>query len=307
MSTLFDVVIVGGSFAGLSAALQLGRARRRVLVVDAGRPRNRFAAASHGVLGHDGKAPDALLAEARQQVSAYPTVELHQGEVCHAETAGGRFVVTLSDERTFDARRVIIATGVSDLLPDCPGLQERWGETVLHCPYCHGYEMRDRPLGVLAAHPLSAHQAAMLPDWGPATYFTQGRYEPDEETRQLLVTRGVAIERQPIVNLLGKPPALDAVELQDGRRIPINALFVAPATQMTSPIAHLLGCGFEAGVHGPMIVTDPWKATTVEGIFAAGDAARPMHSIALAIADGATAGIGAHHSLVKDCSHRAKD
>lgn len=300
MSALYDVIIVGGSFAGLSAALQLGRARRRVLVVDSGLPRNRYAAASHGVLGHDGKTPLALLTEARGQVSAYPTVELMTGEVEHASNGAGRFAIRLADGRTFEARRLILATGISDTLPDIAGLHERWGVTVLHCPYCHGYEMRDRPLGVLAAHPMAAHQASMLPDWGPTVYFTQGRFEPDAEALKLLSARGVAIERQPIVALLGDAPALDAVELSDGRRVPVNALFVAPATGMASPVAHQLGCGFEDGFLGPVITTDEWKTTTVRGVYAAGDAARAMHSVTLAMADGAMAGIGAHQSLVRE-------
>ncbi len=301
LSILYDVLIVGGSFAGLSAALQLGRARRRVVVFDSGLPRNRYAAAAHGVLGHDGKAPAALLGEARKQVSTYPTVALVSGEVAQASNAAGRFAVRLADGRSFEGRRVILATGISDTLPDIPGLKERWGATVLHCPYCHGYEMRDRLLGVLATHPMAAHQAAMLPDWGPTVYFSQGRFEPDEKARALLSARGVVIERQPVAALLGDaPPALEAVALSDGRRVSVNALFVAPATQMASSIAHQLGCAFEEGVLGPVITTDDWKATTVRGVYAAGDAARAMHSITLAMADGAMAGVGAHQSLVRE-------
>lgn len=300
MNSRHDVIIVGGSFAGLSAALQLGRARRRVLVVNSGLPRNRFSTQAHGVLGHDGKPPNEFLAEARRQVLEYPTVELQSGEVKHATRDGDCFTATVANGQTFETRRLILATGVSDTLPDLAGLQERWGKTVLHCPYCHGYEVRDRPLGVLAAHPMAAHHASMLPDWGPTAYFTQGRFEPDDEQLTLLSARGVTIERQPIVALLGEAPALDAVQLSDGRRVPVSALFVAPATQMASPIAHQLGCSFEDGFLGPVILTDEWKATTVPGVYAAGDAARAMHSVTLAMADGATAGIGAHQSLVKE-------
>jgi thioredoxin reductase len=297
---LFDAIVVGGSFAGLSAALQLARARRRVLVIDAGLPRNRFADAAHGFLGHDGKAPTAILREAMCQLMAYPTVDAVRGEALTAAAEGDGFTVTVSDGRSVRARRLVLATGVADTLPDVPGLKERWGATVLHCPYCHGYEVRDRPLGVLANHPLAAHQAAMIPDWGPTTLFTQGRFEPDAEQLAHLALRGVTLEREPVVELLGEAPGLDAVRLADGRVITVNALFVAPSTRMASPLAQQLGCAFDDGVFGPVIRIDDWKATTVPGVFAAGDAARAMHNATLASADGVLAGVGAHQSLMRE-------
>jgi thioredoxin reductase len=298
---LHDVIVVGGGFAGLSAAMQLARARRRVLVVDAGLPRNRFAEASHGFLGQDGKAPLEILRQAACQVAAYPTVEIVRGEALEARReVTGDFVVEISGGRTAKARRLVLAIGVADTLPDVPGLKERWGATVLHCPYCHGYEVRDRPLGVLANHPMAAHQAAMIPDWGPTTLFTQDRFEPDAEQLAHLAARGVTIERRPVVELLGDAPALEALRLSDGRVVPINALFVAPSTRMASPLAEQLGCVFDDGLLGPVIRTDDWKATSVPGVFAAGDAARAMHNATLASADGVMAGVGAHQSLIRD-------
>lgn len=297
---MLDVIVVGGSFAGLSAAMQLARARRTVLVVDAGLPRNRFADASHGFLGQDGKPPAQIVREAGCQVAAYPTAEIAKGEALSAEAVPGGFVVTLAGGRTVRARKLVLATGVVDVLPDLPGLKERWGASVVHCPYCHGYEHRDRPLGVLASHPMSAHQAAMIPDWGPTTLFTQGRFEPDQEQRALLDARGVAIERSPITALMGDAPDLTAVQLADGRVVPLSALFVAPAQRMASPLAESLGCAFDDGPLGPIIRADDWKATTVPGVFAAGDAARPMQNATLASADGVLAGVGAHQSLIRD-------
>jgi thioredoxin reductase len=297
---LLDVIVIGGSFAGLSAALQLARARRRVLVIDAGLPRNRFADAAHGLLGHDGKAPAAIMREAMRQLTAYPTVEILRGEALNAAAHPDGFTVTVSDGRSVRARRLVLATGVVDTLPDVPGLKERWGATVLHCPYCHGYEVRDRPLGVLANHPMAAHQAAMIPDWGPTTLFTQGRFEPDDEQLTQLAARGVTIEREPVVALLGDAPELDAVQLADGRVVAVNALFVAPSTQMASPLARQLGCAFDDGMLGPVIRVDDWKATTVPGVYAAGDAARAMHNATLASADGVMAGVGAHQSLMRE-------
>jgi thioredoxin reductase len=280
--------------------MQLVRAWRRVLIVDGGRPRNRFAQTSHGFFGQDGKAPDVILAEARRQVLAYPTAACRQDEVLDSHPIEGGFRVDLASGEQVHARRVILATGVTDILPDLPGLKERWGRSVLHCPYCHGYEMRDRPLGVLASHPMSAHKALMIPDWGPTTLFIQSPFEMEPELQAMLMARGVTIERRPIVALLGEIPGLRSVQLVDGQVVPIEALFVAPATRMASPLAAQLGCAFDDGVLGPVIRTDDWKATSVPGVFAAGDAARAMHNATLASADGVLAGVGTHQSLVRD-------
>lgn len=296
----YDVIIIGGSFAGLSAAMQLGRARRRVLLIDAGLPRNRFADASHGFLGQDGKAPAEIVREASRQVMAYPTVEIVQRQAVAVSQQAASFEVSYGGGGIARGHRLILATGVVDHLPDIEGLKERWGATVLHCPYCHGYEMRDRPLGVLANHPMSAHQAAMLPDWGPTTLYTQGRFEPDAEGSALLERRGVTLERQPIVAVLGAVPAMEAVRLADGRVVTANALFVAPRTSLASPFAEQLGCGLDEGMLGPVIRVDEFKATTVPGVYAAGDAARAMHNATFASADGVMAGVSAHQSLIRD-------
>ncbi|HEV2846386.1 MAG TPA: NAD(P)/FAD-dependent oxidoreductase [Thermoanaerobaculia bacterium] len=295
----YDAIVVGCSFAGLSAAMQLARARRRVMVIDAGLPRNRFAAASHGFFGHDGKPPYEILREAARQVSAYPTAAFIQGEAAAASPVDGGFAVALGDGREERTARLILATGVRDELPAIPGLRERWGRTVLHCPYCHGYEAAGRALGVLAASPHSAHQAGLLPDWGPTTFFTQGLFEPDEEQAAHLAARGVQVERTPVIELLGDAPGLEAVRLADGRILPLQAVFTAPQVHMASPLAEALGCAFEQGPMGPYIRVDDWKQTTVPGLYAAGDAADPKHNATLASASGVLAGIGAHQSLAK--------
>ena len=297
---MFDAIVVGGSFAGLSAAMQLARARRRILLVDAGLPRNRFADASHGFLGQDGKAPAEIFREAARQVAAYPTVAFVHGEATQAVWEGEGFVVTLADGRTERGRKLVLAGGIVDQLPDIPGLKERWGATVLHCPYCHGYEVRDRALGVLANHPMAPHQAEMLPDWGPTTYYSQGVFEPDAETLAVLARRGVAVERQPIVEVLGAAPVMEAVRLADGRVVTAQALFVAPRTSLASPLAAQLGCAIDEGMLGPVIRVDEMKATTVPGVFAAGDATRSMHNATFASADGVMAGVAAHRALIQE-------
>ena len=292
-----DAIVVGASFAGLSAAMQLARARKRVLVVDAGKPRNRFADASHGFLGQDGVAPLAIMQTGAQQLAAYPTVSFVHGEALLASPIAEGFRIQLADGSSHDARRLVLATGVRDELPDVPGLHERWGKTVLHCPYCHGFEVAGQRLGVLANHAMSAHQGTLIPDWGPTTYFTQGRFEPDVDQMAHMTTRGVTIERTPVVALLGDAPGLDAVRLADDRIIPIGALFTAPHTHMSSPLAMQLGCAFEQGPLGPYIRVDERKQTSVPGVYAAGDAASPMANATMASASGVMAGVGAHQSM----------
>ena len=296
---MVDVIIIGGSFAGHSAAMQLARARKSVLLIDAQLPRNRFAAGVHGFLGQEGRAPQAIMREAGSQLLAYPSAEILYGEALAVRQEAGTFIVTLADGGEKRARRLVLATGVKDDLPSIPGMAERWGRTVLHCPYCHGYEVRDRKLGVIATHVMSAHQATLIPDWGPATYFTQGQFEPDQDGLAQLAQRGVAIERTPVVELLGSAPGLDAVRLADGRSVEVGAVFTAPRTSMASPLAGQLGCLFEDGPTGPYIKVDAWGLTSVAHVYAAGDATTPMHNATLAAGSGVLAGVAAHQSLAR--------
>lgn len=293
-----DVVIVGGSFAGQAAALQLARARRRVLLIDAKRPRNRFARHSHGFLGQDGEAPEAIIAAAGRQLAAYPTVEVREGAVVDASAVAGGFRVVLADGARETGRRLILAIGLRDTLPDLPGAEERWGVSLLHCPYCHGYELDRQPVGVLAGGLMAFHQAMLVPDWGPTTLFTQGAFEPTPEQRSALAARGVTIEPSPVVALLGDAPALAGVRLADGRTIAVAGLFLAPRTAPASDLAERLGCAFEEGPTGPLIRADGRGRTSVPGVFAAGDAASPMANATLAAAAGVLAAGSAHHSLI---------
>jgi hypothetical protein len=207
------------------------------LLLDDGRPRNRFAHSSHGIIGHDGADPAAIRTAALQQLSVYPTVERHEGTAVEARRGDGDFTLRLEDGSEVSGRRLILASGVADRLPEIDGAEERWGITVLHCPYCHGWEVRDRPLGVLATSAGSANFAALLPDWGPTTYFTQGEFDPDPEQASLLELRGVTVEPTPIEKLLGSPPALAGVRLADGRELPLEAMFAPSRWSFASPLA----------------------------------------------------------------------
>jgi thioredoxin reductase len=304
---LHDAIIVGGSFAGLSAALQLARARRNVLVIDAGLPRNRFASESHGVLGHDGKPGPQLLAEARQQLLAYPTAKVFNGRVSRVQTGEAGFVVEAEEGlRWFTGRRLLLATGVADLLPCIPGLEARWGKTVVHCPYCHGYEIGGGAVGVLGTGPMSVHQALMFADWGDVTLFTQGVVEVSAEEQVMLAARKVHIEPSPIAELQGTAPALEGALLQDGRRVAIKALLVGTQVRMASPLAEALGCAFDDSPFGPIVRIDAWGTTSVDGVYAAGDMARVPHSITFATASGVAAGIRLHSSLITEDAHRGQ-
>lgn len=293
-----DAIIVGGSFAGLAAALQLARARRNVLVIDAGKPRNRFATASHGFLGQDGRTPAEILGTARQQLAAYRTATVRQDEAIEGRAGGQGFTLRLAGGDTVSADRLVLATGVTDTLPGIPGLQDEWGRSVFHCPYCDGYEIGGGAIGVLATSPMAMHQALLVADWGPVTLFTNGIFEPDQNEHANLRRRNVGIEQAPVRAWTRDAAGTTGMDLSDGRRVALAGLFTASRTSMTSPIAEQLGCAFDDGMFGPVIRVDERQQTTVPGVFAAGDAARSMHSVTFAVSTGAFAGIAAHQSMV---------
>lgn len=297
----YDAIVVGGSFAGLSAAMMLARARRRLLLVDAGQPRNRFAAASHGFLGQDGVAPAEIMREGLTQLARYPTVDFVHAEALTASLDEEGASLTLSDGAAVRARKLILATGVADDLP-LESMRPRWGVSVLHCPYCHGYEVRDRSLAVIANAPGAAHQALLLPDWGPTTFYTQEAFEPSPEEAAQLAARGVEIDRTPVVELLGNGAETRALRLADGREVPAGVVFTAPRTRMASPLAEQLGCAFADGVTGPYVRVDETQQTSLPGVFAAGDAASQMYNATLASAAGVMAGVAAHRALVLEAA-----
>jgi thioredoxin reductase len=292
---MYDVIVVGGSYAGMAAALQLVRGRRNVFVLDAGRRRNRFAGTSHGVLGQDGKAPSEIAGDAKAQLLTYPSLAWRDGTAVFAEKTGEHFAVHTEQDEILTGRRLVLATGVSDELPELPGLAERWGQAVFHCPYCHGYELDNGSLGVLATGEASLHQALLIPDWGPTTFFTNGVFEPDDDQLRRLQARNVTIEREQVTAITGQHAS---VKLRDGRVIELAGLFVASRIKAASPLAEQLGCEFADSPLGPYVKTDETKETSVAGVFACGDAARATGNVTFAMADGALAGVAAHRSLI---------
>lgn len=293
----YDTIIVGGSFAGLSAALYLARARRSVCILDTRAPRNRFAAASHGLFAHDGSDPKTMLATTREQVAAYPTVRFLEEAAVDAVHEKNTFTVRLASAEAVVGAKLLLAFGITDILPELPGLAERWGRSVLHCPYCHGYEFSGKRLGVMNQSPMSIHQATLIPEWGPTTFFLNGgAIEPDAAAN--LARRSVVIEPAPMESLVGEGTSLSAIRLGDGRERPLDALFISPLNRFNSDIAERLGCATEAGPLGPIVTVDEMKATNVAGIYAAGDITRMAHSVSFACADGVMAALAIHRSLV---------
>lgn len=292
---MFEVIIVGGSYAGISAGMQLARAHRKVLVIDAGNRRNRFAEHSHGFLGQDGRSPAVIVQEAREQLLAYPTVQWMVQSAVSAETLGNGFAITTADGVQHSGRRLILAGGVTDELPAIAGLQERWGRSVFHCPYCHGYELGGGPIGVLAASPLAMHHAMMLPDWGPTTLLLNGVFTPDDDQLAQLQRRGVRVEQGAVVAVAGERAD---ITLASGRVIEFAGLFTQPRTRMASTLPEELGCAFEDGPLGRFIKVDAMRETSVPGVFACGDASVAAGNVAIAVGDGARTGGAVHHSLI---------
>ena len=295
-----DVIIVGGSYAGLAAAMQLGRARRSVLVVDAGQRRNRFVSRAHGVLGFDGESLAVIAATGKAQVLAYSSVRWLDGAATGARPVPGGFVVSVGGEERF-GRRLILATGVVDDVPSIPGFRERWGKTIFHCPYCDGYELDRGKLGVLGSGPIAQHYAAIVSEWSSpdgTTLFLDDGVAPSAGEIAELASRGIRVESSKVLEAKDGASGLEVV-VREGRRYDVSGLFVLPHTQLPGAFAQQLGCEVESGPTGSFYKTDPrTKETTVKGVYAAGDAGQALHSVTFAMADGVRAGTSAHQSLV---------
>jgi thioredoxin reductase len=232
----------------------------------------------------------------REQVLAYPTVRLISEAAISASGSKDDFEVVLSGGSVVRGARLLLAFGITDILPEVPGLAERWGKSVLHCPYCHGYEVSGRRLGVLYVTPASLQQAELIAEWGPTTLFTNS-IDIDDASLEPLRSRKIKIERSPIEELRGDGK-LSAVQLEGGGSQPLEALFVSPLNRLNSEIAEQIGCRIEAGQLGRSVVTDELKSTTIEGVFAAGDITRTAQNITFASADGVMAAMALHRSLV---------
>lgn len=300
----YDVVVIGGGTAGLSAAQMLGRARRRTLVVDAGAPRNRFADHMHGVLGHDGTPPLELLARGRAEVERYG-VEVRPGTVARLTGGESGLRVALDDGTELSARAVVIATGVRDELPEIPGLAERWGRGILHCPYCHGWEVAGQRLGVLATSPASVHHMDLIRQWSEdLTVFTADLGDLDPALAERLAARGTRVVESPVRELLGDDGTLRAVATADGTEHPIDALFVAPQPRVVLDFAADLGLD-RTDAPGAPLQADAVGATSHPRVWAAGNVVQPFANVPLSMGAGSMAGAAVNASLVAEDSASA--
>jgi thioredoxin reductase len=303
----YDVVIVGGGAAGLSAALVLARARRRVAVVDAGEPRNAPADHMHGFLSRDGFPPAELLRLGREEVTRYGA-EVVDGRVCDVRRAGDdapRFDVQLAEGDLIGARRLLVATGLRDLLPDIPGVRERWGRDLLHCPYCHGFEVRDRPLGVIGGTPEAIAHAHLVRQWSHDVVLFTHDTDLIEVDREALAAHAIGVVDGPVARLVVQDDALTGVELADGRAVRRAAVFVRP--RMVPDNEALTGLGCEIDDSG-WVVADTTGRTSVAGVWVAGNAANPRAQVITAAGEGSTAAIAINADLVdEDVAEAVRD
>lgn len=297
-----DVVVVGGGAAGLSAALVLGRARRRVAVIDAGEPRNAPAAHMQGFLSRDGLPPAELLAIGRAEVTGYG-VELVDGRVAAVTAGDGSFTVELADGTALVARRLLVATGLGDELPEVPGIRERWGRDLLHCPYCHGWEVRDQPLGVIGSVPGSVQHALLVRQWSGDVTFLAHAYDLGDDERMQLRACGIEVVEGAIARLVVTDDRLTGVELADGRVVDRAAVFVRPGIRPHADgLLPSLGCELDEG--GFPVVDDTGR-TSVAGVWAAGNAANPRAQVITAAGEGSAAAIALNADLLAEDVGRA--
>jgi thioredoxin reductase len=303
MDNTWDCIIVGGGAAGLSAGLVLGRARRRTLLVDAGAQSNLAAHGIGGLLGHDGRKPSELYHIGRRELSVYPSVEMRAGEVVSGERPDGEFVLELADGSRERTRRVLLATGMDYRPPSLPGLDELWGGSAFHCPFCHGWEMRDQPLAVLARGQRAVHSALLLRGWSDdIVVLTDGPDDMEDDDRTRLAAAGVAVDARSVAALATENGQLSAVVFADGTRLARAGVLVATTLHQRSTLADQLGA--QASEPTPVaenpIAIDGFYRTTAAGVFAAGDLSVQMPQVATAIASGSHAAAAVVQSLMTE-------
>ncbi len=294
---MLDVVIVGGSSAGLSASLILGRSLRDVVVIDDQKPCNRFTNASHGFLTRDGSPPSELMQIAYVQLEPYSTVVRKTATALHIEKNDTGFEITSSDASTLQARTVLLATGLHDELPKLNEIEALWGKSVFHCPYCDGYEVRGKAISVYGADDAAIHLVMMLRNWTDnLTLCAADNWKLTAPQRDRLTRFGIHVVEQPITALERTGAQIEAVHFDDGTSVRCDALFIRPKTTHRTTFARDLGCKVDE--HN-VVQVDLRGRTSIEGVYAAGDIASPMRSVAIAVAQGAAAAYGINADLIE--------
>lgn len=286
-----DVIIIGGGAAGLSAALQLGRSRRTVTVIDAGHPRNETAAGVHGFLTRDGVSPLELIRLGRADLEPYD-VRLVEGTVVGAVKADDGFQITLEDGSTLAAKRILVTTGVVDILPEIPGLAERWGKDLAHCPYCHGWEIQDQAIGVIGSGTLAVHQTLLYRQWSPnITLFLHSAPEPTAVERQQLTARGIRLVEGTVTRIHSEDDAVTSVELADGTIHPVQALTAQSRVVAQAPFLTMLGLVPVPSEFSELVDSDENGATAVPGVWVAGNVTDMRITVPAAALAGSFAGM----------------
>lgn len=292
----FEVVIVGGSYAGLSAAMALGRSHRKVLVVDGGKPCNIQTPFSHNFLLHDGEKPLSIATKAREQLVRYPSVQWRETEAVQAWREGDHFVVRTLQGESIACSILLFATGITDVMPAIDGFAACWGISVLHCPYCHGYEVSHRRLGALGKGEAGFQLARLISNWSSdLTLFTDGPSELTDEQANLLAKHSIRVVEQHINAIEHQHGQLSGLHLADGTHYGLGALFARPVMKQHCLLPELLGC--ELTEQG-LIRTDEFHRTTVKGLYAAGDAMSMFRAVSVAVAAGTKAGAVINKDLI---------
>lgn len=296
IQTTFDVIIVGGSYSGLSAGLALGRSLRSVLIIDSGKPCNMQTPHSHNFLTQDGKTPGEIAALARQQVENYDTVKIITGLATAGRKTENGFEIQTDAGQTFNARKLIFATGIKDIMPAVTGFAACWGISVIHCPYCHGYEVRNEPTGILGNGEYAYEFSTFILNWTKdLRVFTNGPslLSPDQASK--LRNRNIKVVEKEIDELIHTNGHLEKIIFKDGTGTAIKALYARPAFEQHSSIPETLKCELTEDGY---IKIDQFQKTSVEGVFACGDNTTRMRSVANAVAMGAMAAIVVNKEII---------
>ncbi|WP_192345924.1 NAD(P)/FAD-dependent oxidoreductase [Algoriphagus sp. Y33] len=294
----FEVIIIGGSYAGLSAAMALGRSLRKVLVIDAGKPCNRQTPHSHNFLTQDGKTPAEIASIGRKQVEKYDTVTFLSGFAVDAKKTNSGFEIKTEDDKVFEGKKLILATGVKDIMPEIPGFSECWGISVIHCPYCHGYEVRNEKTGILANGDFAFEFGKMITNWTKdLTLFTNGKSTLSQEQADKLATKGVHVIETEIMSIRHTVGKLEYLVLKDNSKFPLNAFYSKVDFVQSTAIPSTLE--IELTDHGHIKV-DLMQKTNIPGVYACGDSTTPFRSVSYAVSTGAMAGVASNKELIDE-------
>ncbi|HYG20884.1 MAG TPA: NAD(P)/FAD-dependent oxidoreductase [Ohtaekwangia sp.] len=294
----FDIIIIGGSYAGLSAAMSLGRALRNVLVIDSGTPCNTQTPHSHNFITHDGEVPGVIARKAREQVMRYDTVTFLDDLVTSAQKLDSQFEIATSAGKSFTARKLLFTTGMKDIMPPIPGFAACWGISVLHCPYCHGYEVRSQPTGIIAQGDMAFEISRLIRHWTKdLTLFTNGPSGLSAEQSKRIKAHNIRIVETEIDRVEHENGYIKELRLAGGATVALKAVYARPALVQHCAIPEALGCEVN---EQNLLKIDMFQKTTVPGIFAAGDNTTMMRAVSLAVSSGGFAGAAINKELIEE-------